>query len=65
MCGVIVVDAGRSRSTNLGRDAYMHNLCLGYRHKLTEGNTYVYFAASPFPLQGKNQRSAQEVALGN
>ena len=22
MCGVIVVDAGRSRSTNLGRDAY-------------------------------------------
>ena len=23
---------------------------------LTEGNTYFYFAASPFPLQGKNQR---------
>ena len=23
---------------------------------LTEGNTYLYFAASPFPLQGKNQR---------
>ena len=23
MCGVIVVDAGRSRSTNLGRDALM------------------------------------------
>ena len=23
MCGVIVVDAGRSRSTNLGRDAYI------------------------------------------
>ena len=23
MCGVIVVDAGRSRSTNLGRDAYV------------------------------------------
>ena len=22
---------------------------------LTEGNTYLYFAASPFPLQGKNQ----------
>ena len=23
---------------------------------LTPGNTYLYFAASPFPLQGKNQR---------
>ena len=23
MCGVTVVDAGRSRSTNLGRDAYV------------------------------------------
>ena len=23
MCGVIVVDAGRSQSTNLGRDAYL------------------------------------------
>ena len=30
MCGVIVVDAGRSRSTCLGRDAYIHDLCLGY-----------------------------------
>ena len=25
MCGVIVVDAGRSRSTCLGRDAYIHD----------------------------------------
>ena len=32
MCGVIVVDAGRCRSTWHGRDAYMHNNCLGYRH---------------------------------
>ena len=32
MCGVIVVDAGWSRSTNLGRDAYIHDHCLGYRH---------------------------------
>ena len=32
MCGVIVVDAGRSRPTNLGRDAYIHGHCLGYRH---------------------------------
>ena len=32
MCGVIVVDADRSRSTNLGRDAYIHDNCLGYRH---------------------------------
>src|SRR3990170_16682 len=32
MCGVIVVDAGRSRSTNLGRDAYIHDHFLGYRH---------------------------------
>jgi hypothetical protein len=32
MCGVIVVDAGGSQSTNLGHDAYIHNHCLGYRH---------------------------------
>ena len=32
MCGVIVVDAGKSRSTNLGRDAYIHDHCLGYHH---------------------------------
>ena len=31
MCAVIVVDAGRSRSTCLGRDAYIHDHCLGYR----------------------------------
>ena len=28
MCGVIVVDAGRSQSTNLGRDAYIMDHCL-------------------------------------
>ena len=32
MCGIIAVDAGRSRSINLGRDAYIHDHCLGYRH---------------------------------
>ena len=32
MCGVIVVDAGRSRSTCLGRDAYIHDYCLEYLH---------------------------------
>ena len=32
MCVVIVVDAGRSRCTNLGRDAYIHDHCLGYHH---------------------------------
>ena len=32
MCEVIVVDAGRIRSTNLGRDAYIHDHCLGYCH---------------------------------
>jgi hypothetical protein len=32
MCGVIVVDAQSFRSTNLGRDAYIHDHCLGYRH---------------------------------
>ena len=32
MCGVIVIDAGRSRSTCLGRDAYTHDHCLEYRH---------------------------------
>ena len=28
MCGVIVVDAGRSRSTTLGRDAYILTIAL-------------------------------------
>ena len=28
MCGVIVVDAGRNRSTNLGRDAYIMIIAL-------------------------------------
>ena len=32
MCGGLVVDAGRSRSTCLKRDAYIHDHCLGYRH---------------------------------
>ena len=32
MCGVIVVDAESFQSTNLGRDAYMFDHCLGYRH---------------------------------
>ena len=41
MCGVIVVDAGRSRSTNLGRDAYIHGHCLGYLHN------YLFFYQFP------------------
>ena len=32
MCGVIVVDAGRSRSTCYGRDAYVPDHCLRHRH---------------------------------
>src|SRR3989337_2060941 len=32
MCGVIVVYAGRSRSTCHGCDAYIHDHCLRYRH---------------------------------
>ena len=32
MCGVIVVDAVRSRSTWHGRDAYIHDHCLRYGH---------------------------------
>ena len=32
MCGVIVLDVGRSRSTCLGRDAYIHDHWLGYHH---------------------------------
>ena len=31
MCGVIVVDAGRSRSTNLGHDAYVHDYLKFYQ----------------------------------
>ena len=32
MCGVIVVHAGTSRSSCHGRDAYIHDHCLRYRH---------------------------------
>ena len=32
MCGVIVIDVESFRSTCLGRDAYIHDHCLGYRH---------------------------------
>ena len=32
MCGVIVVDVESFQSTNLGRDAYIHDHCLEYRH---------------------------------
>ena len=48
MCGVIVLDAGRSRSTNLGRDAYIHDHCLGYRqnyllfYQLPNGNLFTH-----------------------
>ena len=48
MCGVIVVDVGRSRSTCLGRDAYIHDHCLEYRHnyalfyQLTNSNLFTH-----------------------
>ena len=32
MCGVIVVDAESFRSSCHGRDAHIHDHCLGYRH---------------------------------
>ena len=35
MSGVIVVDAESFQSTNLGRDADIHDHCLGYRHTFT------------------------------
>ena len=41
MCGVIVVYVGRSRSTCRGRDAYIHDHCLGYRHD------YLFFYQLP------------------
>ena len=31
-----------------------------YLGSLTKGDTYLYFAASPFPLQGKNQRKLKK-----
>ena len=37
MCGVIIVDAGRSPYTCHGRDAYIHDHCLRYCHN------YVHF----------------------
>ena len=48
MCGVIVVDAGRSLSTNLGRDAYIHDHCLGYHqnylifYQLPNSNLFIH-----------------------
>ena len=35
MCGVIVVDAESFRSTCHGRDAYIHDHCLIYRHNIS------------------------------
>ena len=32
-----------------------------YLGSQTKGNTYLYFAASPFPLQGKNQRKLKKL----
>ena len=32
MCGVIVVDVGKSRPTCHGRDAYVHDHCLRHPH---------------------------------
>ena len=32
MCGVIVVDAGRSRFSNIERDSYINDYFLGYHH---------------------------------
>ena len=48
MCGVIVVDAGRSLSTCHGRDAYIHDHCIRYRHnfalsyKLLNSNSFTH-----------------------
>ena len=48
MCGVIVVDVGRSRSTFHGRDAYIHDHYLRYRHnfvlfyQLLNGNLFTH-----------------------
>ena len=43
MGGVIVVDAGMSRSTNLGRDAYIHDHCLRYHHNyLPNSNLFTH-----------------------
>ena len=36
MCGVIVVDAGRSRSTCHGRDAYIYMIIPRYSHNYAQ-----------------------------
>ena len=47
MCALIVVDAGRSRSTWHGRDAYIHDHCLRYLHNYAIFNQCSTVICSP------------------
>ena len=48
MCGVILVDAESFQSTNIGRDAYIHDHYLIYSHnyalfyQLLDGNLFTH-----------------------
>ena len=46
MCGVIVVDAGRSRSTCCGRDVYIHDHAYSHNYalfyQLLDSNLFTY-----------------------
>ena len=69
MCGVIVVDAGRSRSTCLGRDAYIHDHCLGYGHnyllfyQLPNSNLFTHHMLSLFRREASSENYGPRVYL--
>jgi len=66
MCGVIVVDAGRSRSTCHGHDAYIHDHCLRYRHnyalfyELLNSNLFTHHMCS-FKREASSENYGPEV----
>ena len=57
MCGVIALDAGRSRSTCHRRDAYIHDHCLRYRHN------FALFYITVVP-NDKNELIPQRIVTG-
>ena len=68
MCGVIVVDADRSRSTCLEHDAYIHDHCLRYHHnyslfyQLLNSNLFTHRMLS-FKREASSEKCGPQVYL--
>jgi len=63
MYGVIVVDAGRSRSTCLRSDAYIHDHCLGYCHNYALSINCAIIICSPTVLKEICPRGNNKVVI--